>query len=148
MPRPHRHLYDVAFSAEGPLPDTVAVRMPVWTPGSYLVREYARNVQDLEVTAPGGRRLDAVKTAKNVWTVEGAADGFEFRFKLYANELSVQSSHLDDTHGFIHPPSACPYVESIPQALDACLLKALAKSKVDRWKSAVDLGRAIGEIGD
>jgi serine/threonine protein kinase len=44
------------------------------------------------------------------------------------------------------PPSA--YVESIPQALDACLLKALAKSKVDRWKSAVDLGRAIGEIGD
>jgi predicted metalloprotease with PDZ domain len=85
--------------------------MPVWTPGSYLVREYARNVQDLEVTAPGGRRLRAVKTAKNAWTVDGAEDGFEFHFKLYANELSVQSSHLDDTHGFIHPPSACPYVD-------------------------------------
>ncbi len=111
MPRPHRHLYDVTFTAVGPLPDSVEVHMPVWTPGSYLVREYARNVQDLDVTAPGGRRLDAEKIAKNVWRIGGAADGFVFRFKLYANELSVQSAHLDDTHGFIHTPATCPYVE-------------------------------------
>ena len=31
--------------------------MPVWTPGSYLVRESARNVQDVEVEAADGRRL-------------------------------------------------------------------------------------------
>ena len=111
MPKPHRHLYDVTFTATGPLAETVEVRMPVWTPGSYLVREYARNVQDLEVTAAGGRRLDVEKISKNAWRVDGAASGFEFRFKLYANELTVQSSHLDDTHGFIHPPSVCPYVE-------------------------------------
>jgi predicted metalloprotease with PDZ domain len=111
MPKPHRHLYDVTFTAEGPLADEVEVHMPVWTPGSYLVREYARNVQDLEAVAPGGRRLAIAKISKSAWRVAGAAGGFVMRFKLYANELTVQSSHLDDTHGFIHPPSVCPYVE-------------------------------------
>lgn len=111
MPNPHRHLYDVTFSATGPLADTVDVHMPVWTPGSYLVREYARNVQDLEVTSPEGRKLPVEKVAKNTWRVEKAGGGFRFRFKLYANELTVQSAHLDDSHGFIHPPAVCPYVE-------------------------------------
>ncbi len=111
MPLPHRHLFDVTFSAEGPLPDSIEVHMPVWTPGSYLVREYARNVQDLEVTDPAGVPLFVEKISKNAWRLEGAGEGFRFRFKLYANELSVQSAHLDDTHGFIHVPAVCPYVD-------------------------------------
>jgi predicted metalloprotease with PDZ domain len=111
MPGPHRHLFDVTFIADGPFADSVEVRMPVWTPGSYLVREYARNVQDLVVTSPGGEPLDVEKIAKNAWRVDGASRGFVFRFRLYANELTVQSAHLDDTHGFIHPPAVCPYVD-------------------------------------
>jgi predicted metalloprotease with PDZ domain len=111
MPEPNRHLFDVTFSATGPLPDTVDVRMPVWSPGSYLVREYARNVQDLEVRSPSGRRLDFEKVSKHTWRIPRAADGFTFAFKLYANELTVQSAHLDNTHGFIHTPAVCPYVE-------------------------------------
>jgi predicted metalloprotease with PDZ domain len=111
MPRPHRHLFQVTFTATGPLPETVEVRMPVWTPGSYLVREYARNIQELEVTSPTGARLAIEKISKNAWRVEGASDGFVFRFASYANELTVQSAHLDETHGFIHTPALCPYVE-------------------------------------
>jgi predicted metalloprotease with PDZ domain len=111
MPKPHRHLFDVTFTAEGPFAETVEVRMPVWTPGSYLVREYARNVQDLEVTSLAGAPLEVRKLTKSAWRVDGASGGFRFRFKLYANEMSVQSPHLDDTHGFIHPPAVCPYVD-------------------------------------
>jgi predicted metalloprotease with PDZ domain len=111
MERPHRHLFDVAFTAEGPLSETVEVRMPVWTPGSYLVREYARNVQDLEVTSLEGDPLEVEKISKSSWRVAGAAEGFVFRFRSYANELTVQSAHLDETHGFIHPPALCPYVD-------------------------------------
>ena len=75
MPDPGRHLFEVTFTATGPLPDDVDVRMPVWSPGSYLVREYARNVQDLTVTAPDGRALPFEKVEKNVWRIGRAADG-------------------------------------------------------------------------
>ncbi len=111
MPQPHRHLLDVVFSATGPLADEVDVRLPVWSPGSYLVREYARHVQDLVVTSPDGKPLPFEKTTKNTWRVRRASDGFRFAFRYFANELSVQSPHLDDTHGFLHTPALCPFVD-------------------------------------
>lgn len=110
---PHRHLFDVALVARGELPDSVDVRMPVWSPGSYLIREYARNIQDLSVASPDGRPLAVEKTSKNTWRIAGARHGFDFRFRLYANEPNVQSAHLDDAHAFIHPPAVCPWVEGL-----------------------------------
>lgn len=111
MPNPGRHFFEVAFTASGDLPDDIEVRMPVWSPGSYLVREYARNVHDVAVTGPTGKKLPFEKISKNAWRVERAGAGFTFSFLLYANELTVQSPHLDQTHGFIHTPAVCPYVE-------------------------------------
>ncbi len=108
---PHRHLYDVALIAGGFFPDSVEVRMPVWSPGSYLIREYARNVQDVSVSGPDGRALRFEKVSKNAWRIDGAGRGFAFRFRLYANEPNVQSPNLDDTHGFIHTPAVCPWIE-------------------------------------
>lgn len=108
---PHKHLFDITFSATGPLADSVDVCMPVWSPGSYLIREYARNVQDVSAVSPSGKKLDVRKVTKNTWRLSGTAEGFRFQFRAYANELTVQSSHLDETHGFIHPPSVCPYVD-------------------------------------
>lgn len=107
---PHRHFFDVALVAKGSFEDAVEIRMPVWSPGSYLIREYARNVQDVDVTDPGGRPLRVEKISKNAWRIDGASRGFAFRFRLYANEPNVQSPHLDDTHGFIHPPAVCPWI--------------------------------------
>lgn len=140
MPRPHRHLFDVGFSAEGSFDDSVEVHMPVWTPGSYLVREYARNVQDLEVVAPDGTALHVEKIAKNAWRVDGASGGFVFRFKLYANELSVQSAHLDDTHGFIHPPALCPYVDGF--LTSPCEITVVPP---DGWRVATGLPPVKGQ---
>ena len=110
---PHRHLYDVALIAGGRFPDSVEVRMPVWSPGSYLIREYARNMQDVSASDPDGSDLRFEKVSKNTWRIDGAGRGFAFRFRLYANEPNVQSPHLDDTHGFIHPPAVCPWIEGL-----------------------------------
>jgi predicted metalloprotease with PDZ domain len=72
--------------------------MAVWTPGSYLVREYARHVEGLDADAPAC----AVKVRKNAWRVEtrGAAQ-VVVRYRVYASELTVRTSHLDETHAFL-----------------------------------------------
>jgi len=139
MLEPSRHFYDVAFTAQAPLPDTVEVAMPVWSPGSYLVREYARHIQRVDVEDPKGARLDVEKISKNAWRVDGAAQGFTFRFRIYANELSVQASHLDSTHGFIHPPATFPYVDGFLS--EACEVEVVVP---DGWKIATGLSRIEG----
>ena len=137
---PHRHLFDVALIAGGSFDDSVEVRMPVWSPGSYLIREYARNVQDVTVSAPDGRPLSFEKVSKNAWRIDGAAGGFAFRFRLYANEPNVQSPHLDDTHGFIHPPAVCPWIEGYSdQPCDVAL------DLPDGWRIATGLEPVAGK---
>ena len=51
MPNPKQHLFEVTIRVENWLAEQLDLRMPVWTPGSYLVREYARHIQDFQVIA-------------------------------------------------------------------------------------------------
>src|SRR5215217_221901 len=71
MPRPHTHLFEVdvaiKHAANGPQEELLV--MPVWTPGSYLVREFARHVQDFVATNAAGQALQWEKTNKNTWRV-------------------------------------------------------------------------------
>lgn len=94
FPAPHTHYLEVSASipATGP---TLEVFMAVWTPGSYLVREYARNVEAFEASA-GGRQLAWEKSRKNRWLVRtGGARRIELRYKVYAHEASVQGNWVD-----------------------------------------------------
>src|SRR5262245_63617843 len=72
MPKPWTHLLEVEMRVQVPanlnLPNETNVIMPVWTPGSYLIREFERNVQDFSADA-GGRPLDWTKTSKNTWQI-------------------------------------------------------------------------------
>src|SRR4029453_7561448 len=70
MPRPHTHLLevDVAIKRTSGLPEE-RLLMPVWTPGSYMVREFARHVQDFVATNAAGQSLQWEKTNKNTWRV-------------------------------------------------------------------------------
>ena len=99
--RPEGHRLDVRlrFRARGPV---VRFRLPAWTPGSYLIRDYVRQLEGLEVHRGQNpwpiRRLEAA-----TWQVESLADGdgLEVRYSLMATELTVRTAHLDQDHGFL-----------------------------------------------
>ncbi len=104
MPEPKTHLVHVettiapADAGPGALPESVVLFMPVWTPGSYLVREYSRHVEGFAAQPPG----NATKVRKNAWRVEtGDAPAVVVRYRVYANELTVRTSHVDETHAFL-----------------------------------------------
>jgi predicted metalloprotease with PDZ domain len=88
---------------------TTDVKMPVWAPGSYLVREFARNVEGFSATA-GGKPLTVEKVNKNTWRVahSGQKD-FTVRYRVYANELSVRTSFIDASHGYLNGTSVFMY---------------------------------------
>src|SRR5262245_56508771 len=110
MPRPHTHLYEVTLEAGGIAGPVADVALPVWTPGSYLVREYARHVQEFSASA-GGQPLSWRKLDKSTWRIEtNDAAQITISYKVYAYELSVRTSHLDASHGYFNPASICMYL--------------------------------------
>src|SRR2546423_914650 len=97
MPEPHTHLFHVEVRvrarASGALPAPLDLVTPVWTPGSYLIREFERNVQDFAATDDAGRPLTWRKVNKNTWRIEaGAAREVRASYRVYANELSVRTN--------------------------------------------------------
>ncbi len=112
MPQPHTHLFEVeaAFPACG---DEVSVVFPVWTPGSYLVREYARHVQDLKVFDAAGAPLPFRRTDKRGVVVQAGGEPFRLTYRVYANELTVRTSHLDSSHGYFNGATLFFYVEAL-----------------------------------
>lgn len=111
MSRPHSHLFEV--EAYFPPLDFLEAVLPVWTPGSYLVREYARHIQDVRAEDGSGQPLRVERTNKRTWAVESRGRPVVLRYRVYANELTVRTSHLDGTHGYFNGATLFLYAEGL-----------------------------------
>ncbi len=113
---PASHLLDVELRIEEvnrTLP--LQVKMPVWTPGSYLVREYARHLQDLQVRDQEGSALRWRKVNKNTWEVQVDPTAVDpatviLRYRLYAYDLTVRTNHMDLSHAYFNGAATFLYV--------------------------------------
>lgn len=102
FPAPYTHYLEVTASVPAGKP-AVDLFMAVWTPGSYLVREYARNVEAFRARDAQGRELTWEKTRKNRWRVQAAgAPRIEVSYKVYAREMSVQGNWVDSTFAMLN----------------------------------------------
>jgi len=101
MSKPWTHLLEIEMSVKwAQMPDKVDLKMPVWTPGSYLVREYARHVEKFGVKAAGGSALTWSKANKNTWQVDTkGAKEIVVNYLVYANELTVRTNEFNDETG-------------------------------------------------
>src|SRR6185312_11942046 len=104
IPAPQTHLVHVETTiaasreSEHALPEALVVFMPAWTPGSYLLREYARHVEGFWAEPPGR----ATKVRKNAWRVETRGGArVVLRYRVYAGELTVRTSHVDESPAFL-----------------------------------------------
>ncbi|GGG51530.1 M61 family metallopeptidase [Hymenobacter glacieicola] len=109
MPAPQTHYFEVEMQLDGFNKAFTDVKMPVWAPGSYLVREFAKNVEGFEATA-GTEKLRVEKVTKNTWRVyHPKAKNFAVRYRVYAFELSVRTSFIDAAHGYLNGTSVFMY---------------------------------------
>lgn len=107
MPNPESHLFEVTLRVQGWSQPVLDLKMPVWTPGSYLVREYARHLQDFRPLG-GERALPWRKISKNHWQIEtDSVSDITVFYRIFANELTVRTNHLDSTHGYFNPAALC-----------------------------------------
>ena len=154
IPRPHTHLVEVEarYRELDGLPPSIVLRMAGWTPGSYLVRDYARQVEGLEAATAGGERLSVEKLDKASWRIDrrGASE-VVVRYRVFAHELSVRTSHVDATHAFLNGAPTFLWLEERRGAPHEVILEAPAGWRTvtaltplggDRWQAA-DLDQLI-----
>jgi predicted metalloprotease with PDZ domain len=111
---PKGHYVDVEVRVPPPHPDPLTVAMPSWTPGSYKVRDFARHVLDFSASDGRGRRLEWLKRDKQTWEIYAAESApVVIRYRVYANELGVRTSHLDDRHGHLNGAGLFLYAHAL-----------------------------------
>ncbi len=142
MSKPHTHMLEVEVRVTRPasmqVPAEEFLVMPVWTPGSYLVREFARHVQDFSATDSSGRSLSWEKTNKNTWRiVTGGAREWRAAYRVYANELSVRTNQLNSDHAFWNNAALLMYPEGFLSAPSTLHVQA-----PQPWKVATGLPAA------
>jgi len=115
IPRPHSHLLEVEASFP-PVDDVLTACLPVWTPGSYLVREFSRHLQELIATNAQGDLLPVKRLDKRTFQVPSHGKPVQLRYQVYANELTVRTSHVDGTHAFLNGATLFLYSEPLRSA--------------------------------
>ncbi len=102
MPQPQNHLFEVTLQLSNYSSPLLDLKLPVWTPGSYLVREYAKHLQDFEAFT-NQEPLTWRKISKNHWQVEtDNVAQITIKYRIFANELTVRTNHLDSSHGYFN----------------------------------------------
>jgi len=117
---PNAHRFEVELVIADPDPRGQRVAMPAWTPGSYMIREFARNVVSIEASTASGRRLALRKLDKATWQASRCAEALHLRYQVYAWDLSVRAAHLDSTHGFFNGPAL--FLRAIGHESRPCLV--------------------------
>jgi predicted metalloprotease with PDZ domain len=135
----HAHLFRITLTIPRPLP-LQRVALPVWIPGSYLVREFSKHLQGLKARQ-GTRSLPAAQVSqldKCSWQIRcNAEKPLELSYEVYANDNSVRTASLDATRGFFNGSSLCLQVEGQEQAPH--LLELVAPVAVAGWAAATGL---------
>jgi predicted metalloprotease with PDZ domain len=96
------HQFNVEIEIPNSGAELLELSLPAWIPGSYMIRDFARNVLALVAESSDGAPLECRKRDKQTWICRTAGSAIRVRYQVYAWELSVRAAHLDTTHAYFN----------------------------------------------
>ena len=132
----HAHLYHVTLTIAQPEVQQ-HVSLPVWIPGSYLVREFAKNLQRLSARQQG-RAMAVHQLDKANWQVDCVPSSpLVLSYEVYAFDNSVRTAWLDPSRGFFNGTSLCLKVHGQESRVHA--LEIMGSRALGQWQVATGL---------
>jgi len=141
---PAAHLFQVRLTVAEPDPQGQVFVMPAWIPGSYMIRDYARNVVAIRAESDG-REVALSKLDKSRWQAAPVQRALTLVAEIYAYDLSVRGAHLDRTHAYFNGP--CVFFAVAGQEDRACELEILppADDVAGDWRVATSMRRKAAQ---
>ena len=100
----HAHLFRVELKVQDPNPLGQVFSLPNWIPGSYLIRDFAKNIVSIQAKSCG-QSVDIKKLDKNHWIAQPCEDELTLSYDVYAFDLSVRSAYLTNERAFFNGTS-------------------------------------------
>jgi predicted metalloprotease with PDZ domain len=101
---PAAHVFEVICTIDNPDPQGQRLWMPSWIPGSYMIRDFAKNVVRMHASDKNGQ-VTVTKINKQTWHCAPCSGPLTVHYEVYAYDLSVRSAHLDTTHAYFNGSS-------------------------------------------
>lgn len=135
---PQAHYADVKMTISNIKKDELILKMPVWAPGSYLVREFSKNVEDFKATADT-KEVGIEKVSKNAWKINTKGKkSITVSYRVYSFEVSVRTSFVDQSHAFLSPTGIFVYPEgSLNQLITVTIIPYKNWTKVSTGLATV-----------
>ncbi len=146
---PEAHLFEVCCKVGKPEPGGQKFSLPAWIPGSYMIRDFAKNIVSLDVSS-AGHAVKVRKLDKQTWRCEPCQGSLEIVYRIYAWDLSVRSAHLDITHGYFNGTSVFMAIDKQTNRTCDVILNPPSGLRYQRWKVATSLqpaGALLREFG-
>ncbi len=141
---PQTHYAEVRITVSNFKSDKLHFSMPVWTPGSYLVREFEKSVEDVKAVS-GDIDVPVKRISKNTWECDTKKfKTLAFIYRVYAYEFSVRTSFIDADHAFLHNTSIFMMVEQFKNSKGTLSIR-----KPGEWKrisTSLDPGKTSSEF--
>ncbi|CCJ61047.1 peptidase, M61 glycyl aminopeptidase family protein [Bordetella bronchiseptica MBORD675] len=141
---PAGHRYRITLTVAEPAPEGQRLALPAWIPGSYLIRDFSRQIETLAARA-GGRPVAVNKVDNHTWQVAPCSGPLQVDYTVYAWDLSVRGAHLDESHGFFNGTSVFLRVDGQENA--PCILDLAPPRGIEGWKVYTSLPEAQGLPG-
>jgi predicted metalloprotease with PDZ domain len=136
---PQAHLFRVDIEIPNLGGEFLTLSMPAWIPGSYMIRDFARNVSRLVAESADGAVIECRKRDKQTWVCRAGGGAVKVSYQVYAWELTVRSAHLDTTHAYFNGPSLLLRVHGAEHASCRIRLSAPQEPLGAGWRVATSL---------
>lgn len=132
------HLFEVELSLDVTGLDRLCLRLPAWIAGSYMIRDFARNIVSIQAVCDGVS-VELDQADKHSWEVRCKGEMLKVCYQVYAFDLSVRGAYLDFERGFFN--GACLFLEPVGFADTLCELTILSPDKdlFKDWQVATSL---------
>ncbi|MBR7779967.1 M61 family metallopeptidase [Undibacterium rugosum] len=132
------HLFQVTLDIAQPATDGQILSLPVWIPGSYMVREFARNIVQIKASA-AGKKVSLKKLNKHTWQAAPCKGALSISYEVYAWDLSVRAAHLDQNHAFFNGTSVFLAVHGQENSQHVVDIQRAADPVCKSWRVATSL---------
>ena len=139
LSHPEAHLYTISCRVEQPDTSGQQFQLPNWIPGSYMIRDFAKNIIRFVAKDKQGNLLTTTKINKSQWQVEACMTAILIEYDVYAWDLSVRSAHLDTTHGFFNGTSVFLAVIGQEQSPCTITINKPSEENYKDWRVATSL---------
>ena len=142
---PKAHLFTIECFITAPDPGGQLISMASWIPGSYMIRDFAKNVVQLNATC-NDRPLPVQKLDKSSWKVAPCIGPIRIEYQVYAWDLSVRTAHLDQTHGYFNGTSV--FIKVAGQEMLPCEVEIVTPDEEVEgiWQVATGMPRLDAEL--